>query len=125
MREIQDLFLSLAKSKFRSRFTLSARDREYYHRKGHDLILEHGREFLSQRLQPAIPRGDGKQTPMKGHPFFVAQHATASCCRACLAKWHYIARGRELVAEELSYILEVTGAWLENDTQTGNQGHLR
>ena len=118
MRDINDLFASLAQSAFRQRFTLSQQDREYYHRKGHALILEHGRDFLSQRLQPARPLRDGKQTPMRGHPFFVAQHATATCCRRCLAKWHRIPLGKQLCEEQVSYILEVTGAWLENDTHT-------
>jgi hypothetical protein len=33
---------------------------------------------------------------MRGHPVFIAQHATATCCRGCLAKWHDIPAGRAL-----------------------------
>jgi len=116
MRDIDDLFNALARSRFRRRFTLNERDRAYYHRNGHQLILAHGRDFVSQRLQPARPRRDGKQTPMKGHPFFVAQHATATCCRSCLSKWHGIPQGEELNEHHLSYILKVAGTWLAMDT---------
>ena len=66
-----------------------------------------------QRLAPAAPRNDGKQTPWRGHPVFVAQHATATCCRGCLAKWHGIERGHELSAPEQNHVLSVIARWLE------------
>ena len=47
-----------------------------------DVVLAHARALLEERIAPANPPNDGKQTPMLGHPVFVAQHATASCCRA-------------------------------------------
>ena len=112
MRDIDQLFQSLGRSSFRARFRLNARDLAYYHRTGHDTILSHGRDFLSDRIVPARPHRDGKQTPMRGHPFFVGQHATATCCRVCLAKWHQIPLGRVLTAEETSYIVKVVGHWL-------------
>jgi hypothetical protein len=49
---------------------------------------------------------------MGKHPFFVAQHATATCCRGCLKKWHGIPCGRPLTQEEIDYILDVNAAWL-------------
>ena len=70
------------------------------------------REFVAQRLAPAEPRNDGKQTPFRGHPVFVAQHATATCCRGCLQKWHGVERGRVLTANEQAYVVEVIGDWL-------------
>jgi predicted Fe-S protein YdhL (DUF1289 family) len=56
---------------------------------------------------------DGKQTPFRGHPVFVAQHATATCCRGCLAKWHGIPRGRPLEEGEKAHILAVLERWLK------------
>lgn len=35
----------------------------------------------------------GRQTPYRGHPVFVAQHAAATCCRTCLERWHAIPAG--------------------------------
>jgi hypothetical protein len=80
--------------------------------KGIDRVLAHGRQFIIERLAPAHPANDGKQTPMRGHPVFIAQHATATCCRGCLAKWHKIEAGRALSNKEVEYVLEVIGAWI-------------
>src|SRR4051812_43114450 len=87
MRDLDNLFAALRRSPFRQRFRLGARDRAYLETKGLHKVLEHAAEFVAQRLAPAMPRNDGKQTPFRGHPAFVAQHATATCCRGCLAKW--------------------------------------
>ncbi len=112
MRELDDLFAALARSGFRSRFRLGPKDRDYLERKTLPVVLEHARQFVVQRLVPAEPRNDGRQTPMRGHPVFVAQHATATCCRGCLEKWHRIPRGRSLASEEVDYVVTVIERWL-------------
>lgn len=112
MRELDELFAALERSRFRSRFRLGERDRGYLLRRGLPTVLQHGAEFVAQRLAPAQPKNDGRQTPWRGHPVFVAQHATATCCRSCLAKWHGIEAGVELTAEEQRYVLAVIEAWL-------------
>lgn len=109
----EDLWSRLAKSKFRSRFRLSDKDREYVRKKGMDTIRSHAEDFVSRRLAPAVIPGDGKQTPMRGHPVFIAQHATACCCRGCLFKWHGIPAGRELTAQEQQYVVDVLMKWIE------------
>jgi len=86
IRDLDDLFAALGRSKFRSRFRLGVKEETYLVEKGLPVILDHGRKFLQERLAPAIPRRDGRQTPMRGHPVFIAQHATAACCRGCLEK---------------------------------------
>jgi hypothetical protein len=50
-----------------------------------------------------------------GHPVFVAQHATATCCRTCLERWHGISKGRELTADEQAYAVDVICRWIETD----------
>jgi predicted Fe-S protein YdhL (DUF1289 family) len=55
---------------------------------------------------------DGKQTPFRGHPVFIAQHATATCCRSCLAKWHGIAAGRALDDAERQHVVDAIARWL-------------
>lgn len=112
MRDLDELFAGLAKSRFRSQFRLNAKDLQYLQTKGIATILSHADDFIGKRLAPAQPVNDGKQTPYRGHPVFVAQHATACCCRGCLEKWHSIAQGRELSLEELSYIRSVLERWL-------------
>lgn len=112
MRDLDDLFLALEQSKFRRRQRLDAKDRAYLESKSLAVALEHGRRFVTERLAAAEPKNDGRQTPMRGHPVFVAQHATAACCRGCLAKWHNIARGRPLSEEQVEYLLRVLERWL-------------
>jgi hypothetical protein len=103
----------LATQRFRARFHLSGRDATTCRTRGRDTIAAHAADVISRRVAPAEPRNDGKQTPYRGHPVFVAQHATATCCRACLARWHDIPAGHELTAEENRYVVEVILAWLD------------
>ncbi|MBO4878249.1 MAG: DUF4186 domain-containing protein [Ruminococcus sp.] len=107
------LFDRLKRSDFRSRFHLACKDRQYIAEKGLDTIQSHARDFVEKRLSTENPENDGKQTPMKGHPVFVAQHATACCCRSCLEKWHNIPAGKVLTKEEQAYIVSVLMEWIE------------
>ncbi|MGE0629728.1 MAG: DUF4186 domain-containing protein [Hyphomicrobiaceae bacterium] len=116
MRAIDDLFGRLSASRFRSRFRLGPAERAYIESKGLPVILQHAEDFISRRLAPSHPVNDGKQTPMRGHPVFIAQHATATCCRGCLEKWHHIASGRELNEPERGHILAVIERWLKSQT---------
>lgn len=108
-----NLWKRLSQSKFRSSFSLKANDRNYIAEKGIDTVRSHAQDFIRKRLAPAEPRNDGKQTPMRGHPVFVAQHATATCCRGCMEKWHHIPKGRELTETEQKYIVDVIIKWIE------------
>jgi len=93
MSTLDPLFARLARSPFRSRFRLGTKERQYCWDKGAETI-------------------DQKQTPMRGHPVFIAQHATATCCRGCLAKWHNIPQGVQLSAQQQHYIVSVIHHWL-------------
>jgi predicted Fe-S protein YdhL (DUF1289 family) len=112
MRDPDDLFHALAQSKFRRRFRLRGPDLSYLRGKGMDTVLRHADEMIAARLAPAAPLNDGKQTPMRGHPVFLAQHATGTCCRGCLAKWHRIPKGRELTPDERAYVVSVIERWI-------------
>lgn len=111
---IDILFENLKKSKFRSSFRFKEKDKLYIMEKGMDKIKEHAYDFIKKRLSAVYPKNDGKQTPMRGHPVFIAEHATATCCRGCLYKWHKIPRGRELNDDEIDYIVSVIMKWIEN-----------
>ena len=111
-RPLDEVFERLKGSPFRRRFRLSESDGRYLAAKGLNAVLDHGREFIAQRLAPADPANDGKQTPMRGHPVFVAQHATGTCCRSCLAKWHGIGAGRPLDQREQAHVLAAIERWL-------------
>lgn len=111
--DLTDLFARLAKSDFRSRFHLTKKDKEYIAEKGLPTIRRHAEDFIAKRLAPAVIPNDGKQTPMRGHPVFLAQHATGCCCRGCFYKWHHIPAERELTKEEQQYAVAVLMAWIE------------
>jgi hypothetical protein len=115
MRTIDEVYNQLQRFPFRRRFRLQGPEREYVDRKSLAVVMTHAIDFVDKRLAPAYPANDGKQTPMRKHPVFVAQHATATCCRGCLEKWHSIPEGRELSAEEKQYVIGVIRRWL--DTQ--------
>ena len=115
MTELDPLFARLAGSRFRSRFKLGPKEQDYLAHRGLATVMDHAREFIRQRLSPAEPVNDGRQTPMRGHPVFIAQHATATCCRSCLAKWHGIPSGRELSAFEQEHIAGAIERWLIRD----------
>lgn len=72
---IDDVLNRLSNSKFRSNFKLKENDKIYINDKGIDKIESHAHDFILKRLSPKIIINDGKQTPMKGHPVFIAQHA--------------------------------------------------
>lgn len=121
--QLENQWQRLQTSPFRAKFSLNAKDRLYLHNKGLPLILEHARDFIDQRLAPAWPKNDGKQTPMRGHPVFVAQHATATCCRGCLAKWHSIAPGEALSEQQRDYIVQLIALWLVRKAGASTEQH--
>ena len=103
----------LSYSKFRSSFKLKDKEIDYINNKGLDVIRSHAYDFITKRLSPAVIVNDGKQTPMRRHPVFIAQHATATCCRGCLEKWHHISKNRDLTKDEIIYIVNVIMEWIK------------
>ena len=109
---VENILVSLSKSNFRSKFHLKENDKKYVEEKGVKKIQNHAYDFINKRLAPKNIKNDGKQTPMRGHPVFIAQHATATCCRGCLEKWHKIPKGKELTKEQVDYVVEVIMSWI-------------
>jgi len=112
-KNISRKLTSLKQSKFRSKFKLTQKDRNYTTAKGLETIREHAFQFVNARVAPDFPENDGKQTPMRGHPVFIAQHATAACCRGCISKWHGIEKGRALSEKEVEFIVALIMGWIE------------
>ena len=117
----ENVIRRLSASTFRSRFHLKDKDIEYIRKKGLEEIRNHAYDFLEERLRPSYIENDGKQTPMRNHPVFIAQHATATCCRGCLEKWHGIRKGRELSEEEIEYMVNLIMVWIKNEYE-GHDG---
>ena len=115
MKENYDILKKLSMSKFRSSFHLKEKDINYINSKGIDTIKSHAYDFINSRLAPSIIKNDGHQTPMKGHPVFIAQHATATCCRGCLYKWHHIEKNKSLNDDEINYIVNIIMKWIDKE----------
>ena len=109
---MQEILEKLSKSKFRSRFKLKEKDRAYVEKLGIEKIRSHAVDFISKRIAPAEIPNDGKQTPMRNHPVFIAMHACACCCRTCLYKWHKIPMNKELTKDEKNYIYGLLIYWI-------------
>lgn len=124
MNSYNDILNRLSKSKFRSSFHLKTKDFEYIQNKGMNTIRKHAYDFINSRLAPSVIPNDGKQTPMRGHPVFIAEHATATCCRSCLYKWHQISKNKELNQDEIDYIVNVIMMWINNELSTQNNRNM-
>lgn len=92
--------------------SLTQKGQDYIAAKGLETIKDHAYQFINSRIAPATPKNDGKQTPMRNHPVFIAQHATASCCRGCISKWHGIEKGRVLKENEVDYVVALIMRWI-------------
>lgn len=122
MQTVDEALAKLQKSKFRSGFHLDERNVKYIDEKGLDVIRSHAADFVAKRLAPAEILNDGKQTPMRGHPVFVAQHACACCCRGCLNKWYRVPQGRALTESEQRRIVKLFMAWIEKEYRSKRNG---
>ena len=117
----KQLFEHLEASKFRRSFHLKQKDIDYINEKGLDVIRQHAQDFIEKREAPAVIPNDGKQTPMKGHPVFIAQHATATCCRECIRKWHKMQPGRQLSQVQQDYLVDVIMTWIEKELKRAKE----
>ncbi len=115
MQTIDQALDKLNHSKFRSSFHLKEDQKSYINEKGMDVIRSHARDFVAQKLAPADPVNDGRQTPMKGHPVFIAQHATACCCRGCLNKWYKVPLHQPLDEVQQEKIVNLLMSWIEKE----------
>lgn len=115
MQTVEEALNKLRRSGFRSRFHLSETDKAYIAEKGMETVRRHAADFVRDRLAPADIPNDGKQTPMRGHPVFIAQHACACCCRGCLYKWYKVEKNTELTAAQQEKIVNLLMAWIENE----------
>ena len=120
MQTIDQALDKLERSRFRSSFHLTKKERLYLEEKGMAVMRSHAEDFVRQKLAPSDPINDGKQTPMHGHPVFKAMHATACCCRGCLNKWYRVPLHRELTESEQNRIVNLLMAWLERNARVGH-----
>lgn len=119
MQTVDEALMKLKRSDFRARFHLSPKDFAYIDRVGMETVRRHCSDFIAARLAPAYIPNDGKQTPMRGHPVFIAQHACACCCRGCLEKWYRVPKGRALTENEQERVVKLLMTWIEREYHKG------
>lgn len=115
LQTIDEALEKLSRSKFRTSFHLDEKDKAYIKDKGMNVIRSHAEDFIRKRLAPAYIPNDGKQTPMKGHPVFKAQHACACCFRGCLNKWYKVSKDKELSKSQQEKIVNLLMAWIKKE----------
>ena len=115
IKGIENKLNSLDNSKFRSSFHLRNYMKEYINSKGIDTIEKHCDDFINKNLKIYNKEKDGHQTPTKNHPVFIAQHATATCCRGCIEKWYHIPKEKELNDKEIKSIKAIIMSWINRE----------
>ncbi len=120
MQSIEQALEKLKRSKFRSGFHLDEKDRKYIEEKGLETIKRHADDIIAKRIAPAFIPNDGRQTPMRGHPVFKAQHACGCCCRGCLEKWYRVPVGAELTEDQQHRIVKLLMTWIQRELADDN-----
>lgn len=121
----EEAIARLARSTFRSRFKLAADDLAYIERVGRETVRRHAEDFVHEKLAPAEPMNDGKQTPMRGHPVFKAMHASAMCCRGCMEKWWKVRRGIPLSEAQQQKTVAFLMDWIDRQLKNNSNTPLR
>lgn len=116
---IPQALVKLSRSAFRGRFKLNEEMRSLVEQNGLQVLRDFALNRVATCLAPANPPNDGHQTPLKGHPVFLAQHATATCCRTCLNHWWRVTVGVEMTIEQQIKIVNLQMAWIEMQMNGG------
>ena len=80
--------------------------------RGITTVRRHAEELVERRLAPAQPRNDGPSDALRGHPVFVAQQATATCCRTFLQRPDDFPAGHALDDAEQGYVVGAICRWI-------------
>ncbi len=115
-KEWKILKRKLTRSKQINSLEMGDPEKEYIRSRGMEILNRHAFDFVRKRLASANPRNDGRQTPFKGHPIFLAQHSTGTSDRVKLEKFHGIRQGIELTEKEIHYIVDIIMRWIREET---------
>jgi len=97
----------------RQRYFLSLRFKQYVYDKGLEELRNEARFMVNKNIKNK-PENDGNQTPIN-HPICIAMHATATCCRKCLFKWHRIPGYLELSEKQVEYLVSLIMGWIRKN----------
>jgi hypothetical protein len=106
----------LQRSPFCESSKLTENDLNYIKDKCMPNIVRHTKELLYSQIY--VPSSnDGRQTPWKGHLVFTTQHATATCCRKCIHKWHGIRKSKIMDEHGLTFCSGLILGWIQTQIE--------
>jgi hypothetical protein len=108
--DIKHTFKELKREFIRHHFwhkTIDETADKHARRKGRVLLSAAATQRIRSSVAKAEPVRDGQQTPLSGNILYYAQHATACCCRTCMAYWHNVPKGRDLSETQVTYFTEL------------------
>lgn len=114
---IDQTLFHLAKTKYRRQYVLSPKLKEYCRQTGMEKLRRKAFEIVREKVSSPYYKGEGRQTPLDGHPIYIAMHATGTCCRTCLEVWHSIVSGRRLTEKDIIYIVDTIMEWIKRQLE--------
>ena len=113
-KEIASIRAKLDRDGRSAKFTLGEAEVEYIQSRGIDILRLHATDFIQKRIAPAEPKNDGHQTPTKGHPVFIAQHACGCNDRDTVETFFSLKKGKQLSEKEVTLIVDVLISWMHD-----------
>ena len=113
-KDITSIRAKLDKDGRSNKFTLGEAEVEYIQSRGIDILRLHATDFIQKRIAPAEPKNDGHQTPTKGHPVFIAQHACGCNDRDAVETFFSLKKGKQLSEKEVTLIVDVLISWMHD-----------
>ena len=113
-KQITSIRSKLDKDGRSAKFTLGDAEVEYIQSRGIDILRLHATDFIQKRIAPAEPKNDGHQTPTKGHPVFIAQHACGCNDRNAVETFFSLKKGKQLSGKEVTLIVDVLISWMND-----------
>lgn len=85
----------------------------YALKKGKIELLKTVEQRIRSSVKAPADAFDGRRTKWEGNPIHYGQHATATCCRKCIERWHDISRDVELTEKQIKYFTHLVVMFLE------------
>jgi len=85
----------------------------YALRKGKIELINTVEKRIRASVKAPVDAFDGRRTKWEGNPIHYGQHATATCCRKCIERWHNVPRDEELTEKQVKYFTHLVIMFLE------------
>lgn len=85
-------------------------------KRGLKAIRERAKQIVSKKIgHPPVSRWDYRNCPQEGTEVIeYGRHATATCCRPCLERWHNIPQNAFLTEEQIKYCVDLVELYVKD-----------